>query len=138
MKKRPLLILTGTVVGKVGILSYLPMATNATSLNALTVSPPASPPATNLLGGIYFDPKNHGLVRLSLTSSSKPWAPRRPMSKVFRAQPIRMTVGRVHRNSQYRKSDGSGRERVHRPKLSMALHRNKRSVRSPRLTFCTT
>ena len=42
MKKRPLLILTGTVMGTVGVLSYVPIATNATSLSAISASPTAS------------------------------------------------------------------------------------------------
>ena len=48
MKKRPLLILTGTVMGTVGVLSYVPMATNATPLSAPSVTPPASALAANL------------------------------------------------------------------------------------------
>ena len=48
MKKRPLLILTGTVMGTVGVLSFVPMATNATPLSALSVTPPSSVLAANL------------------------------------------------------------------------------------------
>lgn len=42
MKKRPLLILTGTVIGTVGVLSYVPIATNATSLSAVSANPTAT------------------------------------------------------------------------------------------------
>ena len=57
MKKRPLLILTGTVMGTVGVLSYVPIATNATSLGAISVSPSASPLATNTPANTKFTAK---------------------------------------------------------------------------------
>ena len=47
MKKRPLLIFTGTVMGTVGVLSYVPLATNATPLSVISASPTLSSLATN-------------------------------------------------------------------------------------------
>ncbi|OIQ74955.1 FMN-binding domain protein [mine drainage metagenome] len=51
MQKRPLLILSGTVMGTVGVLSYVPIATNAAaplaaSTSAFTTSAQASAPVT--------------------------------------------------------------------------------------------
>ena len=70
MKKRPLLILTGTVMGTVGVLSYVPIATNATSLSAISANPTASPLATNAPANTKSTAKSTATGAIPLTSAS--------------------------------------------------------------------
>jgi len=71
MKKRPLLILTGTVMGTVGVLSYVPIATNATSLSAISASPTASPLATNAPVNTKSAAKSSATASSSVVATSK-------------------------------------------------------------------
>ena len=71
MKKRPLLILSGTVMGTVGVLSFVPMATNATSLSAISASPTASPLATNAPANTKSTAKSTATASSSVVATSK-------------------------------------------------------------------
>jgi hypothetical protein len=144
MKKRPLLILTGTVMRTVGVLSAKPSATSAIPLTLVSTG---SPPIRKIAGSTIQTQFGSVQIQKKHTRDQNhrgarpPGAPRwyvvddQPAGRPPSHPAIIWTPG--HCNQRYRTSDDFGGWRLTSSQISMALHRNKITILTRRLTVCS-